>query len=124
MITNESYAEHSIKKAVIVGENDILNASIQQILMGRVNWRIVCVDASQEIGIFIPSIVNHQPDIVIASQTCNDSVVERVLQLLVKHGEIVLAIISLENNYLTIYNKQTILLTDPDDLVSLLENAC
>ena len=111
------------KKVVLVwGTESILSSSIQYLLAAKEEWEVISVSNLEEFNTLIASFEQIFSDIVVIHQGELDDPCNLPLQLLQEHAGIRLITISLENNVMDIYNKQSMLVKDASDLVTVIEN--
>jgi len=110
------------KIVVVWGGESILCSSIQHLLAAEQDWTVVSVSNMHDFEAIFPSINNNFSDIVIIHPAEHDKPGDLPLQLLHEHADIRVITISLENNVMNIYNKQSLLVKEASDLITVIEN--
>lgn len=107
---------------VVWGNENILSNSIQYLLANKVDWKVVSISSLEDFkSLFLPGEPEFS-DIVIIHQECLDESCLLPLQLLQDYSDCRVITISLENNVMDIYNKQSLLVKEASDLISVIEN--
>jgi hypothetical protein len=109
------------KMVVVWGDQNILSSSIQYLLAGKDDWKVVSVSSLEEFKSLIIPRENDLSDIVIIHQESLDEACLLPLQLLQDHSDLRVITISLENNVMNIYNKQSLLVKEASDLITVIE---
>jgi len=120
---NRVYEMKSDAKMVVVwGSETILSTSIEFLLANKPDWKVVCVSSLEEFESLIFPGENVYSDIVIIHQESLDESCLLPLQLLQDHSDLRVIMISLENNVMDIYNKESLLVKEASDLITVIEN--
>jgi hypothetical protein len=109
------------KMVVIWGGENILLSSIQYLLANRNDWIVVSVSSAEEFETQVLIAKKDLSDIVLIYQGDMDEPCDLPMQLLHDHAELRVITISLENNVMNVYNKQSLLVKETADLVSVIE---
>ena len=110
------------KMVVVWGDQNILSSSIQYLLAGKDDWKVVSISCIEDFNSLILPVENHLSDIVIIHSGDQGDPSNLPLQLLEEHADIRVITISLENNVMNIYNKQSLLVKEASDLITVIEN--
>jgi hypothetical protein len=122
MMDSLSADEKQTKTAVIVGNRDILSASIKTLLLEKSDWLVFGIEETDDVEQFVASVLTFQPDLVIIHQGYCKNPHHPALQLLQDHTDIKVVLLSLEDNFVNVYNKQTILIEETSDLLSVFDS--
>jgi len=119
---NQDHEMKSDAKMVVVwGSETILSTSIEFLLGNKADWKVVCVSSLEEFEALIIPGENEFSDIVIIHQVGLDESCLLPLHLLQDHTDLRMITISLENNVMDIYNRQSLLVKEASDLISVIE---
>jgi len=110
------------KMVVVWGNENILSTSIQCLLANKTDWKVVSVSNLEDFESLIHHAENDLSDIVIIHQESLGESCLLPLQLLQDHSDLRVITISLENNVMDIYNKQSLLVKEASDLITVIEN--
>src|SRR4030042_3843829 len=110
------------KMVVVWGNQNILSSSIQYLLAAKDDWKVVCISSIEDFNSIVLPIENQLSDIVIIHSGEQDGPSNLPLQLLEQHADIRVISISLVNNVMDIYNKQSLLVKEASDLITAIEN--
>jgi hypothetical protein len=110
------------KMVVVWGNQNILSSSIQYLLAGKDDWKVVCISSTEDFNSIVLPIENQLSDIVIIYSGEQDGPSNLPLQLLEQHADIRVISISLVNNVMDIYNKKSLLVKEASDLITAIEN--
>jgi len=115
------------KKIVVVGNEDVLSASIALFLARQPEWRVISVSRDESLHTLAQTLACVQPDIVIVRQDVNEDLSQLPLQVLHDHPSIKVIMISLEGNQLDVYcktqadtlQKEVVMVEKASDLIIL-----
>jgi hypothetical protein len=113
--------DRSKKIAIVLGGDDILGSSFQYLFTDNDNWQVINILPVDDIDVLIHEIITFKPDTVIINQHCCGDHLPPSLHLLVEDPSIRVFMVSLENNLLNVYHKETILITKPGDFLAALD---
>ena len=110
-----------IRKAILLGEDDLLSEAIGLFLESNTTWEVIRVSRSGGAGDLIEEIKQIKPEVVILRE---DKVGENStlpLQLLYEQLCTKVVLLGLESNLAQVYSKQNVILQGVTDLLSIVE---
>jgi DNA-binding NarL/FixJ family response regulator len=110
------------KMIVIWDSEDILSSSIEFLLAGKEDWKVIHISNKADLDALIRAVETTQQDIVIIQQACQNEPANLPLHLLQDHPTIKVITISLKNNLMDVYSKQKIMVKGTSDLINVIEN--
>ena len=110
------------KVAILWGCEDLLGSAVEQLLTTAKNWKIIRIYDESDANLLVREVERVNPDVVIFHRSdYASSFLEPLKKLMVDHREMRLIAISLENNLVEVYNKQTVSIKEASDLLSVME---
>ena len=110
------------KVAILWGCEDLLGSAVEQLLTTAKNWKIIRIYDESDANLLVREVERVNPDVVILHRSdYASSLLEPLKKLMVDHREMRLIAISLENNLVEVYNKQTVSIKEASDLLSVME---
>jgi len=110
------------KVAILWGCEDLLGSAVEQLLTKAKDWKIIRIYDESDANLLVREVERVNPDVVILHRSAYASSFQEPLKkLMVDHREMRLIAISLENNLVEVYNKQTVSIKEASDLLSVME---
>jgi hypothetical protein len=114
--------ENNKKMVVVWGDECILCSSVQRILADKQEWIVIGVSNINDFNSLIFPDDIDPSDIVIIQQEDTESPCEPQTQFLYQQKGIRLITISLESNVMTVYDRKSLEVKNPDDLIYAIES--
>jgi chemotaxis response regulator CheB len=110
------------KKAILWGHNDLLTKSMELFLTAGETWQVIKIPAVQGNACLLEQTRQLQPDVIIlyAENYVEDPPLP--MQLIQQQPNLRVIIVSLEENQIQIYSRQSIIVREAADLLSIIEN--
>ena len=110
------------KVAILWGCEDLLGSAVEQLLTTAKDWKIIRIYDESDANLLVREVERVNPDVVILHRSdYASSLLEPLKKLMVDHREMRLIAISLENNLVEVYDKQTVSIKEASDLLSVME---
>jgi hypothetical protein len=110
------------KAIVLWGREDLLDSSIESILISLNVWQVVCVSSKESLDALYQAVNKVDPDFVIIRYEENNYTPLLPMQLIHDHPAMTVIAMGFKNNSMEVYSKQTIVINKVSDLISVLEN--
>jgi len=114
--------EKKSKKIVFWGRADLLDSSVESILASLAGWEVVCVSNKAGIKALNMAVKKANPDIIIIRFEKNHTIPFLPMQIINDHPGIKVITLGFDNNSMEVYSKQTILIKQVSDLISVFED--
>ena len=111
------------KKIVFWGSADLLDSSLESILTSQSGWEVVCVSHKAGIRALNIAVEKTNPEIILIRY--EKKIITKPflpMQLINDHPGVKVITLGFENNSMEVYSKQTILIKQVSDLISVLED--
>jgi hypothetical protein len=114
-------ARKKVRTIVVWGNGDILDSAVQFILSTKNEWNVVNISNSLDFKSLVNSLGNQPADIIIVNEADNQVFSRLPLMLLNEPRNMRVITISLENNVICVYSKQSLTVNKASDLLSVIE---
>jgi len=106
------------KKVVLCGQGNVLGDGVESFLLEHKEWLVVRIEKEESAQMLKEHIEMENPDVVIVYESSSSSGETFPYQLLTGHPKLKVITLSLENNFLEVYDKHRILVNHISDLYS------
>lgn len=109
------------KTIALWGDEELLTEAIKNLLVTKKEWKVIRVSNEWDDETLARELKRQNLDILIVSEGILASNGTQLIKLVQDFPKLKIIMISLENNLLKIYNKQTICIEEASDLMSIIE---
>ena len=110
------------KVALFWTREDLLGKAIQQLLTTAKDWKIIKIYEEANSNLLAEEVKRINPDVVILHLSdYTGKIMEMLKILMMDHCEMKIIAISLDDNRVEVYNKQTVWINEVSDLLSVME---
>jgi len=110
------------KTIILWGKDDVLLRSVEMLLETKQDWKVLRISDDWDDGTLVQEVMNAAPDVFILQQ---ETFIKK-MHLFVKFAEefstLKILTVSLENNLVNIYSRQTTTIKEAKDLFSIIES--
>ncbi|HEY3312643.1 MAG TPA: hypothetical protein VGK00_13465 [Anaerolineales bacterium] len=110
------------KTVLIWGGDDLLSSSIELYLASRSDWTVINIDKQAGCKALETALESTQAGIVIIRLEDQPTPDNISISLMQNHPALKVITVGLDNNSLEVYCKQKVLVRQPSDLISVIEN--
>jgi len=110
------------KTIILWGEDDVLLHSVETVLNTRQDWKIARICDNWDDGTMIQEMKNVAPDAFILHEEMFLKKMHLFVKLAREFSAMKIITVSLENNFVNIYNRQTMAIKEARDLFSIIES--
>lgn len=111
------------KVAMLWAREDLLGKAVQQLLSTAKDWKIIRIYDKDNGCLLARELARVKPDVFIIQRgDYSGSITDTLKKLMLDHCEMKIITISLENNMVEVYDKQTIWIKGVSDLLSMIED--
>ena len=108
--------------AILWAREDLLGKAIQQLLSTAKDWKIIKIYDEANSDILAREVERVNPDVVIIRRgEYTSNIMETLKKLMMDHCEMKIIAISLDDNLVEVYNKQTVRIQEVSNLLSVIE---
>lgn len=109
-------------KCILACSNEVLLKSIVEDLLRRTNeLELVEIVAESQVEL-LEAIEEHQPQVLVMCHKTHDTLTMNYLEILQRYPEVLMITVSTDDNYMHIYGKQKVLITQSTDLLSVIQS--
>jgi len=109
------------KAVILLGQDDLLVTAVEHLFTARKGWKVIRISDTRDPEALVREVTRVDPEAVIVHQDVYFSNVRSLMRLVQDCPQLKVVTISLENNFLEVYNKQTICIKEASDLLSIIE---
>jgi len=109
------------RKAILWGREDLLVKAVELFLDARAVWEVIRVSSDSGVDTLVQQIKNAKPDVVILCQGKDAGNSALPIQLIQDQDCMKVVTMSLENNFMQVYSKYSVLVHNVSDLLSVIE---
>jgi hypothetical protein len=110
------------KTAILWGQDDLLAQAMEIFLMNEESWEVIRIPADEGVCSLVEQVRRIRPDLVILYQGKYEDGSDPFTKLLQEQPEIRVLTVSLENNVMQVYSKQSVTVRKVSDLLSVIED--
>lgn len=107
---------------VIVGSEDILSTSIYQFLSAKEDWKVVGVSNREALDALLLAEDSRQVDVILIANECQPEITFLPPNLFQDYTTLRVITVTLKNNMLEVYSKETFMLRQTADLIRVIES--
>lgn len=111
-----------LKRILIWGREDVLSTSIEFVLAANKEWNVITIFSKEDCAALAQATEATEPDTVIARKESLDDSAAAAFCLLQSHPAIKVIIVSLEDNVVDVYCKESIVMRGAPDLLAAISN--
>lgn len=111
-----------LRTAILWGPDDLLTRAMEKFLTVGETWKVIRIPAKQGICSLVEQVQKTKPGLVIFYQAEFGADVGPLMKLLHDQPELRVITVSLENNVMQVYSKQSIMVRKVSDLLGIIED--
>lgn len=113
----------SAEKTVIVwGQDDVLLRAVEDLLDTRIGWKVIRISDDWDEATLSQAMGKLTPDVLILHEGIFARDMRPLLKLVHEYSMLKVIMISLDDNQMEIYKKQTICIRQASDLLAVIQN--
>ena len=121
-LENQDPDPPSSRKAIFWGQDDLFTQAIISFLEARKTWKVVRIFSEQGIDFLMEQVKAHHPAVVILS--LGDCAFDEhlLMPVIQSQPELKVVVVSLENNFIQVFQKQNLMIHDASELLSIIDS--
>lgn len=109
-------------KCILASKDELLLGSIVEELLTRSNDLELIEIMGKSPAELIAAIEQNQPEVIVLCHATHDTIPADYLGILQRFPELLIITVSTDDNYMHIYGKQKVLMTQSSDLLSVIQS--
>ena len=112
-----------MQRVLIIENNLLLGAGIQNLLAGMANLEVIGIASGRKWGELAQEIERLQPDLIVLDEDSHLANLTKLLPLLAEFSQLRLVVVSANDDRVRIYGKQEFLIATATQLVDIIQNS-